>query len=74
MSEQIPWYSQKSTWAAITTMVTGCLGFFTDIMTPQQTAGVLTIMGGITAIFIRQGVEKTKPVPPPEVKDEQEGN
>ena len=64
----IPWYSQKTTWAALATIVTGILGFFTDVLTPEQTAGVMTIFGGLTAIFVRQGVEKTKPpAPKPEV-------
>ena len=60
MNGMIPWYSQKTTWAAVLTIVTGVFGFSTDFLTPEQTAAIMTLFGGVTAIFGRQGIEKSK--------------
>jgi len=60
----LKWYQQKSSWAAMATMLTGAMGFWTGVLTPEQTAGIMAIFGGLTAIFVRQGVEKSKPEVP----------
>jgi len=55
-----PWYRQKTTWSGMGIILTGLLGLFTDVLTSEQTAAIMTIFGGLTAIFLRQGVEKSK--------------
>jgi predicted ribosomally synthesized peptide with SipW-like signal peptide len=58
--KKVEWYRQKTFWSGLGVIVTGVLALFTDVMTQEQSAAVMTIFGGLTAIFLRQGVEKKK--------------
>jgi hypothetical protein len=58
--EKTPWYRQKTTWSGFGVILTGTLALFTNVLTPEQTTAIMTIFGGLTAIFLRQGVEKAK--------------
>ena len=60
MTDLTPWYLQKTFWSGMAVILTGVLGLFTDVLTSEQTAAIMTIFGGLTAIFLRQGVEKSK--------------
>jgi len=60
MIDLTPWYLQKTFWSGMAVILTGVLGLFTDVLTSDQTAAIMTIFGGLTAIFLRQGVEKSK--------------
>ena len=51
---------QKTFWSGMGIIITGVLSLFTDVLTTEQTAAIMTIFGGLTAIFLRQGVEKSK--------------
>ena len=72
----IVWYKQKTTWTIIAAMVAAVGGYLMGEMTVK--AMVETIFLGMTGIFLRQGVEKSRPsdvpivVPEkkPEVPDE----
>jgi hypothetical protein len=55
-----PWYLQKTFWSGLSFILTGVLGFYAEVLTPEQTKSIMTIFGGLTIIFLRQGVEKTK--------------
>lgn len=63
MNDVIPWYRQKTTWSGAAVVLTGILGLFTDVLTTEQTGAIMTIFAGLTAIFLRQSVEKTKAPP-----------
>ena len=54
------WYLQKTFWSGLGIVLTGVLKLFTDVFTPEQTAAIMTIFAGLTAIFLREAVEKTK--------------
>jgi hypothetical protein len=59
--EQKVWYLQKTFWSGLGIVLTGVLELFTDVLTPGQAGAIMTIFGGLTAIFLREAVEKTKP-------------
>jgi len=59
MDDKTPFYLQKTFWSGMGVVLSGVLGLFKWI-TPEQTTAALTIFGGLTAIFLRQGVEKSK--------------
>lgn len=59
--EQKKFYTQKTFWSGLGIVLTGVLALFTDVLTTEQTAAIMTIFGGLTAIFLREAVEKTKP-------------
>jgi hypothetical protein len=58
--KKIPWYRQKTTWSGFGVILPALLGLFTDVLTPEQITAIMAIFGGLTAIFLRQGVEKAK--------------
>lgn len=57
--DQKPFYLQKTFWAGMGVILTGVLALFTNVLTPEQTTAIITIFGGLTAIFLRDAV-KTK--------------
>ena len=59
MNDLTPWYRQKTFWSGMGVVLSGLLGLF-ECITPEQATAALTIFGGLTAIFLRQGVEKSK--------------
>lgn len=54
----VPWWKQKTTWTGIITMVTAAGGYCTDEI--SLAAALTTVSGCLIAIFLRQGVEKSK--------------
>jgi len=58
-----PFYEQKTFWSGAGVILSGILGLL-DWITPEQATAALTIFGGLTAIFMRQGVEDSKPFTP----------
>lgn len=54
-----PWYKQKTTWTGIIAIVAAAVGAATGTM-PIAMA-VQTGLTGLIGIFLRQGVEATKP-------------
>lgn len=65
-----PWYMRKTFWAGAVIVVTAFTKAFTDFLTPEQATGIIGMAVGLGAIFGRDAIEKAKPVPPPEVTDE----
>jgi len=58
--ERKKWYLQKTFWSGMGIVVTGVLEMFTDVLTPGQCGAIMTIFAGLTAIFLREAIEKTK--------------
>jgi hypothetical protein len=50
---------QKSTWAGLTIIVNAPLLAFG--VPPKIVAGIIIAVSGLAVIFLRQGIEKTKP-------------
>lgn len=50
------WYQQKTTWAAIATIIGALAGGFTN--TIDWGTAAQTISGALIALFLRQGVAK----------------
>lgn len=67
-----PWYQQKTFWAGAGIIVTGLVKIFSDVLTPEQAAAIVTIFVGLGAIFMRQSVENSKPTIPPVTIDSPE--
>lgn len=56
--EKIAWYKQKTTWTAIAGVIASVGGLLTGTMDPGT--AIQTAIGSVTAIFLRQGIEKAK--------------
>lgn len=54
-----PFYRQKTFWSACGIIVGGVMQLFPTIFSPEVSGSVMVIFGGLTAIFMRQGVEKS---------------
>jgi hypothetical protein len=52
------WYARKTTWAGITSIVGGLGSLLTDEI--SMGVGLVTILGGLAAIFMRSSIEDTK--------------
>lgn len=55
----LSWYKQKTTWVGIATIVGAVGGFFTGTL--ELAATIELVVTALIGIFLRQGVEKTKP-------------
>jgi len=55
---KIPFWKQKTTWTAIMTAFASGGAMVTGDIEPYT--GVMGIFGSLTALFLRQGIEKTK--------------
>jgi len=60
-----PFYEQKTFWSGAGIVLSGVLGLL-DWITPEQAMAAGTILAGFTAIFMREGVENSKPFMPKE--------
>jgi hypothetical protein len=49
---------QKTTWTGITAIITALGGYFTQTM--DASTAIQLGLGGLTAIFLRQGISKGK--------------
>jgi len=58
VAPMLPWWRQKTVWTIITGMVTAAAGYFTGEVSLVVFVGI--IFGGLTSIFARQGIEKSK--------------
>ena len=56
--KKIPFWKQKTTWTGIMGALTSGAGWATGAIDPYT--GIMGILGSLAAIFMRQGVEKTK--------------
>ena len=54
----IPWFKQKTTWTAITGIVASIAGYFTNEI--SLVGMIYSVLGGLTVIFGRQGIEKSR--------------
>lgn len=55
---KIPFWKQKTTWAGIMTALASGGAMVTGDVAPYT--GIMGIFGSLTALFLRQGIEKTK--------------
>ena len=60
MADKKKFYEQKTFWAGAAAIVTAVLGIFSGQLTPEQSQGVLAIVGGLGLIFARQAIEGVK--------------
>ena len=56
---KIPWYGQKTTWAAIVAAIGIVSSYFTGEI--GLFPAISAFVGAVGMIFMRQGVEKSKP-------------
>jgi len=56
---KIPFWKQKTTWTGILGAITSVGSVCVGVVEPYT--GVMGFLGSIAAIFLRQGVEKSKP-------------
>jgi len=57
---KVPFYKQKTFWSACGVIVGGIMQLFPTVFLPDVSSSVMVIFVGLTAIFMRQGVEKSK--------------
>ena len=56
---KIPFWKQKTTWTGIMGAIASGAGAITGAVDPYT--GLMGFLGSLAAIFMRQGVEKSKP-------------
>lgn len=57
-SNLVPWFKQKTSWTLISGMIAAIGGYLTGEVSLIVCIG--TCMGGLSGIFMRQGVEKSR--------------
>ncbi len=55
---KIPFWKQKTTWTGIIGAISSAAGALTGMVDPYT--GLMGFLGSMAAIFLRQGVEKSK--------------